>query len=167
MSQNDDFVIRRAFDAPRRLVWQAWTEPARLAQWWGPAGFTLSVLKMELRPEGVFHYGMKAANGFEMFGKFTYREIAEPETIVSVLCFADAAGNPVRHPASATWPLHTENRMTLTEKEGKTLLELRSTPFQANDIERATFRAGHASMVQGFTGTFDQLDAYLAGAQAG
>ena len=158
--------MTRLFDAPRELVYQAWTEAERLALWWGPSGFTLSVLALELTPGGMFHYAMTAANGFEMCGKFTYRELAPPERIVSTLSFADRLGQPVRHPLSATWPLATLNTMTLSDENGKTRLTLRSTPHEANDIENATFAAGHGAMVAGFTGTFDQLDAYLAEVQA-
>ncbi|HEV7813637.1 MAG TPA: SRPBCC domain-containing protein [Janthinobacterium sp.] len=161
-----EFVITRVFDAPRDLVYKAWTEPARLAEWWGPAGFTLSVLKLELKPGGIFHYGMKAPDGVEMWGKFTYRDIVPPERIVSILSFADREGKPVRHPMSQTWPLETLNAMTLLEHEGKTTLTLRSTPHHASELEKTTFKEGHGAMVQGFAGTFDQLDAYLARAAA-
>ncbi|HAT30704.1 MAG TPA: polyketide cyclase [Janthinobacterium sp.] len=157
-----EFVISHAFEAPRELVYRAWTEAERLAQWWGPGGFTLDVLELDVRPGGIFHYGMRSPHGLEMWGKSTYREIAPPERIVSLLCFADRQGNPVRHPMSATWPLETLNTMTLVETDGKTMLTLRSTPHDANELETNTFREGHASMVQGFGCTFEQLAAYLA-----
>lgn len=52
---SSDFVITHTFDAPRELVFQSWVEPERLAQWWGPVGFELSVLALELKPGGIFH----------------------------------------------------------------------------------------------------------------
>jgi uncharacterized protein YndB with AHSA1/START domain len=159
----DEFVIARVFDAPRELIYRAWTEPERLAHWWGPTGFALTVRTLELKPGGIFHYAMKSPDGDEMWGKFTYRELAPPERIVSTLSFADRDGHPVRHPMSATWPLATLNTMTLAETDGKTTLTLRSTPIDATEQEKTTFRLGHGSMVAGFGGTFDQLDAYLAG----
>ena len=92
---SSDFVITQTFDAPRELVFQSWVEPERLAQWWGPVGFELSVLSLDLQPGGVFHYGMRADNGYEMWGKFTYQSIEAPERIVSILSFADKQGNAV------------------------------------------------------------------------
>ena len=86
---SSDFVITHTFDAPRELVFQSWVEPERLAQWWGPVGFELSVLALDLRPGGVFHYGMRADNGYEMWGKFTYQAIEAPEKIDSILSFSD------------------------------------------------------------------------------
>lgn len=160
-NNSEEFVITRVFQAPRELIFQSWIEPERLARWWGPAGFSLSVLALELRPGGIFHYGMRSPDGYEMWGKFTYQQITAPERIVSTLSFADQLGNPVRHPMSPTWPLFTLNDMSLTEDDGLTTMVLRSAPFDASEVERATFKEGHASMRLGFGSTFDQLDAYL------
>lgn len=158
----DAFSITCVFDAPRELVYQAWTEPERLEQWWGPVGFKLSVLTLDVRPGGTFHYGMRLPDGHEMWGKFTYRAIVPPERIDSILSFADQDGNPLHHPMSPTWPRETLNTMTLTEESGRTRLTLRSTPYQASALECETFRAGHDSMRLGFGATFSQLAAYLA-----
>jgi uncharacterized protein YndB with AHSA1/START domain len=162
----DDFVITREFDAPRDLVFKAWTEPERLAQWWGPKGFTLKVAKVDLRPGGMFHYGMVGPDGSEMWGKFIYREITPPERMVFIVSFSDENGGTTRHPMAPTWPREMLNVVTLTENGDKTTLTLRSSAYNATEEERATFKAGHASMQGGFTGTFDQLTAYLAGARS-
>ena len=162
---SSDFVITQTFDAPRELVFQSWVEPERLAQWWGPVGFELSVLSLDLQPGGVFHYGMRADNGYEMWGKFTYQSIEAPERIVSILSFADKQGNAVQHPVSATWPLESFNTMTLTEENGKTTMTLRSTPHKATDEQHRTFVEGHESMKEGFKATFGQLAQYLARVQ--
>jgi uncharacterized protein YndB with AHSA1/START domain len=158
---SEDFVITREFDAPRDLVFTAWTEPERLAQWWGPKGFTMISTKVDLRPGGVFHYGMKSPDGHEMWGKFVYREITPPERMVFVISFSDENGGVTRHPLSATWPLEVINTLTFSEHDGKTTLTLRGGPINATEEERATFKAGHSSMQQGFKGTFDQLAEYL------
>ena len=55
-----DFVIMRVFDAPRDLVWKAFTQRERLIRWWGPKGFTMQAAKHDLRPGGVFHYCMRS-----------------------------------------------------------------------------------------------------------
>jgi uncharacterized protein YndB with AHSA1/START domain len=155
-------VITRVFDAPRSLLWKAFTEPERLARWWGPKGFTMVRSTVDLRPGGLFHYGMRSPNGQEMWGKFVYREIAAPERLVFVVSFSDEKGGTTRSPFSATWPLEVLNTLTFAESGGKTTLTLKGAPVNASDAERATFAAGHKSMQQGFAGTFDQLDAYLA-----
>jgi uncharacterized protein YndB with AHSA1/START domain len=157
----NEFAIARTFDAPRDLVWKAWTEPERLAQWWGPKGFTCDTKKLELRPGGIFHYCMRAANGHEMWGKFVYKEIAPPERLVFVNSFSDAEGNTVRSPFSASWPLEIQNTLTLTEQDGRTTISLRGAPVNASAEEMQTFTSFFKSMEQGFTGTFDQLAEYL------
>jgi uncharacterized protein YndB with AHSA1/START domain len=54
------FVITRTFDAPRDLAWKAFTEPDRMKHWWGPKGFRVVAAKMDLRPGGIYHYGLRA-----------------------------------------------------------------------------------------------------------
>jgi uncharacterized protein YndB with AHSA1/START domain len=162
----EEFVITREFDAPRDLVFKAWTEPERLAQWWGPKGFKLKVANIDLRPSGMFHYGMVAPDGSEMWGKFIYREIAPPERMVFIVSFSDESGGTTRHPMAPTWPREMLNTLTLTEHGDKTTITLRSSAYAATEEERATFKAGHSSMQGGFTGTFDQLAAYLAEARS-
>jgi len=157
-----ELVITRVFNAPRALVWKAWTEAERLAQWWGPKGFTMGVCTLALRPGGVFHYSMRTPDGHEMWGKFVYREIVAPERIVFTNSFADASGATIRAPFSADWPLEVLNTLTLSEHDGRTTLTLRGAPVNATEAERRTFEAGRSSMQQGFAATFDQLAAYLA-----
>jgi uncharacterized protein YndB with AHSA1/START domain len=157
-----EFSITRVFNAPRQLVWNAWTEAHRLAEWWGPKGFTMKVAKLDLRPGGTFHYSMLTPDGHEMWGKFIYQEIDPPERLVLVNSFSDAAGNITRAPFAADWPLEVRNVMTLTESGGKTTLLLKGRPINATEAERRKFDWFHDSMNQGFGGTFDQLATYLA-----
>ncbi len=161
-SAGREFVITRVFDAPRELVFKAWTESERLARWWGPKGFTWVSAKLDLRPGGVFHYCMRSPDGREMWGKFVYREILAPERIVFVNSFSDEEGNTVRAPFSSDWPLEVLNTLTLAEHEGRTMLTLRGYPINATESERKAFEAGYESMKQGFKGTLDQLAHYLA-----
>lgn len=160
-------VITRVFDAPRDLVFKAYSEAERLAQWWGPKGFTMRVLRFEFRPGGVFHYSQQAPGGDEMYGKFVYREIESPERIVFVSSFADAEGNVTRNPWSAEWPLEVLNVLSLTENDGKTTLTLSGGPLNATEAERKTFETSVPMVQQGFKGTFDQLAAYLESALNG
>jgi uncharacterized protein YndB with AHSA1/START domain len=158
----NEFSITRAFDAPRDLVWKAVTESDHLMHWWGPKGFAMLVCDVDLRPGGVFRYSMRSPDGHEMWGKWVYREILPPERLVSVVSFTDENGNLMRHPMSPTWPLEVLNTMTLSEQDGQTSMTVSGYPINATEEERKTYDAGRGSMKQGFTGTFDQLAAYLA-----
>lgn len=161
---SSEFVITRAFEAPRELVWQAFTEPERMQHWWGPKGFTVIASRMDLRPGGIYHYGMRAPDGSTMWGKFVYREIVRPERIVLVNSFSDAAGNITRHPMNATWPLQMLSTFLFAERDGRTTLTIRWSPLEADETERATFAGAHQNMQQGWTGTLDQLAEYLTNA---
>ncbi len=160
-----DFIISRVFDAPRDLVWKCFTEPERMKQWWGPKGFTVVAAKMDLRPGGIYHYGMRTPDGHTMWGKFVYREIAAPERLVFVNTFSDETGGITRHPMSPTWPLEMLSTFTFEELPGgKTKFTIRWSALNAADEEQKTFDSSHDSMRQGWGGTLDQLGAYLAGA---
>jgi uncharacterized protein YndB with AHSA1/START domain len=156
------FAISRVFNAPRKLVWKAWSEAERLAQWWGPKGGTLRVDKLDFRPGGSFVYCMEFQPGQVMWGRFVYREIIAPERLVFTSAFSDANGGVTRAPFSPSWPLEVLNVLTLTETDAKTTLTLRGGPINATDEEQKTYDGMHDQMRQGFTGTFDQLEAYLA-----
>ena len=141
------------------------TEADRLAQWWGPKGCKIEVLKFDLRPGGAFHYAMRFSAGKPMYGKFVYREIAAPERLVFINSFSDAEGGTTRAPfpqLGGTWPLEVLNNLTLLEQCGKTALTLRGHPINATPAEIATYVSMFDSMRQGFGGTFDQLADHLA-----
>ena len=156
------FEITRVLDAPRERVWKSWTEAERLKQWWGPKGFKVHTCKVDLRPGGVFHYGMTAPDGSDMWGRFTYREIKAPERLVFVVSFSDPKGGVTRHPWSPNWPLETLSTVTFEEQGGKTKVIVRWIPADsATEMERKTFDEGRDSMKQGWGGTFEQFADYL------
>jgi uncharacterized protein YndB with AHSA1/START domain len=156
------FVVTRQFDAPRGLVFRAWTEAGHLAEWWGPKGFTMLRCTNDPRPGGVMHYGMQAPDGGVMWGKWVYREIAAPERLAFVVSFSDEEGGTVRAPFSAEWPLEVLSTFTFEEQGGRTTLTMRGEPVNATAAERRAFAGFHDSMTQGWGGTLDQLDAHLA-----
>jgi uncharacterized protein YndB with AHSA1/START domain len=160
------FVISRLFDAPRERVWKAWTEPAQLKQWWGPKGFKVHTCKVDLKPGGIFLYGMKAADGSDVWGRFTYREIKAPEKLVFIVSFSDPQGGVSRHPWMESWPLHTMSTVTFEQLNGKTKVTVQWTPYEASEAERRTFDEGKSSMQQGWSGTFEQFTDYLNKAKA-
>src|ERR1022692_443042 len=102
---NRELVITRIINAPRELVFKAFTESERLAQWWGPKGSEINVNKLELHPGGTFLYNMETPDGHVMWGKFVYREIIAPERIVFISSFSDENGNTIRAPFSEVWPM--------------------------------------------------------------
>ena len=157
-----EFTISRVFDAPRDLVWKVFTDPEHMKQWWGPKGFKVFSSKMDLRPGGSYHYGMRAPDGGAMWGMFRYREITPPSRIVFVNSFSDEAGGITRHPMAPNWPLEMLSVFLFEEQGGKTKFTVKWSPLNASEEERAIFAAGHGSMQQGWTGTLDQLAAYLA-----
>jgi uncharacterized protein YndB with AHSA1/START domain len=97
MTSNDTerMVIARVFDAPRELVWKAWTDPNYVMQWWGPTGFTAPVCQMDLRVGGKLLICMKTPDGQEFWNGGEYHEIVPHEKIVSSMYFSDSKGNKV------------------------------------------------------------------------
>ena len=91
----DRLVVTRVFDAPRELVWKAWTDPKYVMQWWGPKGFTSPVCKMDFRVGGKFLCCMRTPDGQEFWNGGEYHEIVLHEKIVSSMYFSDPEGNKV------------------------------------------------------------------------
>jgi uncharacterized protein YndB with AHSA1/START domain len=94
-SEIERMVVTRDFDAPRELVWKAWTDPKYVIQWWGPKGFTAPVCKMDVRVGGKSLCCMRTPDGQEFWNAIEYHEIVPHEKIVSSMYFADAQGNKV------------------------------------------------------------------------
>jgi uncharacterized protein YndB with AHSA1/START domain len=97
-----------------------------------------------------------------MWGRFIYREIERPRSIVWLNSFSNDGCGITRAPFNLAWPLEMLNAVTLAEQAGKTALHLRAQPFGANEAERAVFQSFFESLKEGFGGTMDQLAAYLA-----
>lgn len=159
------FAITRVFDAPRELVWKAWTDADDLLQWWSPKGFKTLSTKVDLTPGGIYHYGLEAPDGHKFWGRFVYREIVAPEKLVFVLSFSDENAGIGRHFLNPKWPAEILTTVTLADKGGKTELSLRSHPINATAEELKIFEDGAPSMQAGFGGTFDQLADFLAKSQ--
>jgi uncharacterized protein YndB with AHSA1/START domain len=165
-TKSADFVTTRMFDAPRELIWKAFTEPERLQHWFGPKGSTIVASKMELRVGGTYLGAMRDGEGRVMWAKFVYREIVPPERLSWEHSFSDQNGGLTRHPLSPTWPLKLLTTVTLTEEPaGQTRVTIRWSPLEATAEEQATFDAAHGGMTAGWAGTFDRLAEYLAGAE--
>jgi uncharacterized protein YndB with AHSA1/START domain len=144
-----ELVITRIFDAPRELVFKAWTEPERLMRWWAPKGCTTPFCKVDLRVGGAFHYCIRMPEGRDIWGIGVYREIVEPERIVYTDAFADAEGNvvpPTHYCMSLSHPPETLVTVTFAEHGGKTKLTLRHSIPDAVE-ERGATQQGWTEML--------------------
>jgi uncharacterized protein YndB with AHSA1/START domain len=95
LNETDRMVVTRVFDAPRELVWKAWTDPQYVMQWWGPKGCTAPVCKIDFRVGGKFLICMRTPDGQEGWNGGEYHEIVPYEKIVSSMYFADSEGNKI------------------------------------------------------------------------
>ena len=110
-----ELVISRLIDAPRNLVFKAWTHPDHVGQWWGPNGFTTTTHEIDVRPGGVWRYVMHGPDGTDYPNRIDFREIAEPERLVY-----DHSGE------SPDDPSRFETTVTFEDRAGKTLLTMRA-----------------------------------------
>ena len=124
MTANEqDLVIKRVFDAPRNLVWQAWTDPEKLKLWSAPKGFTIPIAEGELKPGGKWRSCMVTPDGKELWLGGEYREIVEPSHLVFTHAW-DNDGNPSPE---------TLVTVTLVERGGKTEMTFHQTGFGSVD----------------------------------
>lgn len=158
-----EFVINRTFDAPRELVWKAFTEPERMAAWWGPPGSKLHAATMDLRPGGRYHFGAIMPDGKLLWGLFNYIEIDPIDRIVYLHSFSDEAGGLAPSPFGMPWPSRIHTTLLFAEAHGKTAFTLRQRPLDATPDEVASFVGLFEGMTMGWGGTFDRLDAFLHG----
>jgi uncharacterized protein YndB with AHSA1/START domain len=147
-----EIAITRLFNAPRVLVWRAWTQPENIVRWFGPKGWTLPVCEMDFRPGGEWFYCMRGPEGEESCGKAIYREIVEPERFVYTDYFADANGTPVAGMPEALVTVE------FIEQDGKTLMKDTVRYPTKEDRDRVL----QMGMAEGTAETLDRLEDYLA-----
>lgn len=148
-----DLVLTRIFDAPRELVWKAWTDARQVELWWGPHDFTNPLCEWDARPGGSILVRMRGPEGsqfdFVMPMKGKFHEVVAPERLVfTSSALEDAAGNP---------QLETLNTVTFTEYDGKTTLTLHAKVVKAAPAAAAAI----AGMEQGWSQSLEKLTAYL------
>ena len=146
-------IITRVFDAPRELIWKAWTVPGLFVRWWGPENFTAPVVRMDLREGGKYLNCMRSPEGQEFWSTGVYREIVPMERLVITDSFADDKGNIV--PASqygmpGDWPLELLVTVTFEEIEGRTKMTLEHIGIPSGKMSDDT-RAG-------WNESFDKLE---------
>ncbi|RBL89994.1 SRPBCC family protein [Chitinophaga flava] len=143
-----ELVIHRTFDAPRELVFKAWTEPELLIKWWGPKGFTNTFHEIDVRPGGVWRYTMHSAEGQHFENRITYSAV-EPPYRLAYLHDSGIDNDPDRF----------EVDINFEEQHGKTHLTMRSTFLSAEILEKIVKEYG---AVEGAHQTLDKLEAALA-----
>lgn len=140
-----ELVITRVFNAPRALVFAAWTEPEHLAHWSGPQGFTTPHSDMDLREGGKYRACLRSPQGEDHWVTGVYKAIEPPHRLVMTHAWEDEQGRP-----------GPETLITITLSEdapGKTRMHFRQTGFDS-----APSRDGHG---EGWTSSFDRLQTHL------
>jgi uncharacterized protein YndB with AHSA1/START domain len=139
---DDDLLITRIFDAPRKRVWEAWTEPEHVMRWQGPKGYTVPSCRIDLRVGGKILLCMRSPEGQDTWSTGVYREIVDQQKIVSTDAFADEKGNEVsvsHYGLGGDWPEELLVTVTLEDQEkDKTLLTLRHTGIPEGEIREQT-----------------------------
>jgi uncharacterized protein YndB with AHSA1/START domain len=150
-SKSNEIHISRVYDAPVAAVWDAWTDPEQVAQWWGPRGFTLTTHSKDLRSGGHWAYTMHGPDGVDYPNKTLYHEVEEQARLVY-----DHGGNDDRPPMFRV-------TVTFAEVDGKTHMEmtmLLPTPEAAEEARKFIKKAGGNA-------TWDRLAEYLEKGSSG
>lgn len=142
-----ELLITRVLDAPRALVFRAWTEPERLVRWWGPRGFSTPSCKMDVRPGGAWRVCMRSPEGSLHWLRCTYREVEEPARLAFTWAWEDAEGRP-GHETLVT--------VDFVEQDERTRLVVHQAAFESESA-----RDSHH---EGWSGTLDRLADFLVAA---
>jgi uncharacterized protein YndB with AHSA1/START domain len=150
-NESEGLVITRTFDAPRELVWKAWTDPEHFKRWWGPKNFTAPDCRMDLRVGGKYLNCMRGPDGKDYWTTGVYRELKKPERIVYTDSFADKDGNvvPGSHYGMPDFPIEVLVTVTFEEENGKTKMTLKHAGMPAGKM-------GEMAQ-QGWNESFDKL----------
>jgi uncharacterized protein YndB with AHSA1/START domain len=161
INEKATFRLVREFDAPKELVFNAFGNAEALNEWWGPAESHNSVIKLDFKPGGIFHYKMEFS-GMTSYGRFLFGKIDPYDVLEFTNAFSDEHANIVKAPFDIQLPPEIFYRLTFTEHAGKTTITLTGQAVNASPEEVEGFRSIDSSMQQGFGATFDKLSAYLA-----
>jgi uncharacterized protein YndB with AHSA1/START domain len=141
-----EVVVTRVVNAPRRLVFDAHTNPAHVPHWLlGPEGWTMPICEIDLRPGGTWRYVWRKSDGSEMEMHGVYQEVVPPERVVSIESWG------------CDWP-ETLTTLQLSEENGKTTITQR-VRYPSQQARDAALKTG---MQDGMSQGYDRLDAYLA-----
>ena len=151
VSNAEKLVITRVFNAPRELVWKAWTEPERMKRWFRPRSFTVPVCTIDLRVGGSFHLSMRSPEGKDYWVKGIYREIEPQSRLVYTDYFSDANGaivSPTAYGMSADFPMESLVSIIFDDYEGKTKMTVEYASPESKERDQAE---------EGWNESFDKL----------
>ena len=143
-----EVTITRVFDAPRALVFKAWTDPRHLAQWWGPEGFTNPVCKFDAHVGGALRIHMRGPDGAVYPMKGVIREIVAPERLVFSSVAVDAAGKHL---------LEGLTTVTFVEQNGRTKMTMHTHAVAVAEIGVGYLQG----MEAGWTQSINRLEGLL------
>ena len=129
-----ELVITRCFDAPREMVFRAWSDPKQLSHWFAPHGCTLELVHLDVRPGGTFHFCIRSPQGHECWTVGEYHEVVPPERLSYTIAIADRNGQrmaPTAVGMDPDWPAETLVTVSFEEEGRKTLLTLRQAVNEA------------------------------------
>lgn len=155
-------ILTREYDAPRQLVFDAWTNPDHLKNWQFPfKGFVCEFLHADIKPGGSSLHKMTAPNGFEMWLLTRYEAITPPESLVFRQYVSNEAGDILPNPQNPNWPRELRTTINLQEDGGKTRLELIWQPIDPTRAEADAFEASRSEHDKGWGGGLEMLVSYL------
>ncbi|MGH7145122.1 MAG: SRPBCC family protein [Planctomycetota bacterium] len=162
-AQQVKFVINRSLDAPIATLFDMYVDPKHIARWLPPAGFTMEYIEADIREGGKSFYRM-SGHGMTMYGRAEYLEIRPPDRIVHLQSFVDEKGNLARHPMMPQFPSTMRTEIDFAaEAPDRTRLTVTWTPHTGTPPDEiVAFGQARAGMTQGFSGSFDKLEALLA-----
>ena len=162
-SGKEKFVIARSFAAPQDLMFEVWTNPNHLSQWLPPIGFEMQFIRGDIKPGGSTFYVM-TGNNIKMYGRTEYLKVEKPSQVVYTQQFCDENEKIARHPMAPTWPATMLATVDFAAEGSKqTRVTVTWEPYgEFTPAELETFIKFRGSMTQGWTGSFDKLDSYLA-----
>ncbi len=160
MSSLPEYIQDRTFDAPRPLVWRAWTEPDLLARWYGP-GIETVIHEFDLRPGGVWRNEMKWGEKSDL-SRMTFTEVVPEEKIVWHHSSTDADWNVISNPMMEGWPRILLTTVTFKDRGETTDVRLTMVPHEATEAEIACFAAAMENMKSGWGKGFAVIDEVLA-----
>ena len=160
MSKLPEYSLERVFDAPRELVWRAWTDPELLYRWYGP-GVETVIHQFDLEPGGFWLNEMKFGENSN-YQKMVFQEVSQPEKLVWHHCSADADWNIAVSPMMPDWPRVLLTTVTFEEMGEQTKVRLSQVPMDASDDEIACFSQMMAGMDKGWGSGYTIIDEILA-----
>ena len=159
MSEKTEYVLERTFDAPREMVWRAWTDPELLSRWYGP-GIETIIHDFDLQPGGAWLNEMRWGENAD-FSKMVFQEVTQPEKLVWHHSSTDAGWNIISSPMMADWPRVLLTTVTFENLGDKTNVRLSQIPMDATDAEIACFAAMMDGMSKGWGGGYKIIDEIL------